>query len=513
MAYQPFLIADFASGLLTAKQPWLLPQDAFSSLTNLYVQDGVLKKRLGYTEFGTKFSTDAILGIFRHIDQTSGTEKILAANLDYLLELTGGAWAKVAHNTLVAAAVWTGDEDNLIHTVQYGDTLYMANDKDKCQSYDGTTFDHFYPLISGVTYVESGAFLATMKRRLIIFKTTEGATYFPQRARWSSATDQSDFTGDDCVDAPTGEHIQGIAQLGEDIIVYFDRSVWRFIYTGDATLPFRWERVSTDAGCRAPYTAIAHKGLAYAMGKAGLVATDGMQVERIDKNNPDVGLKIDPTNFNRCVSAIVEESRQIWIAYPSPGESTPDKILVMDFETGAWSTFDQAFTCFGFSETISSATWATLGGTWGSQTVSWGDASLQSGYPIILAGDASGNIWRVNSGLADDGDAIAMSAMSAKWNPFQKQGLSARMGWIDFFVTANAATEMTVSVLIDDMTTATISKTISFDMDAAKGWVSMPVNVAGRNFRLYLSQSAASQPVAIHAIRPWFMPTGRMRGE
>lgn len=50
MTYQPFLIAPFATGLDTDISPWLLPQDAFSNITNGHVHHGVVEKRDGYTK-------------------------------------------------------------------------------------------------------------------------------------------------------------------------------------------------------------------------------------------------------------------------------------------------------------------------------------------------------------------------------------------------------------------------------------------------------------------------------
>ncbi len=50
--FKPYPIDDLKYGKVTAKKPWLLPQDAFKELLNAYVERGVLKKRKGYTEWG-----------------------------------------------------------------------------------------------------------------------------------------------------------------------------------------------------------------------------------------------------------------------------------------------------------------------------------------------------------------------------------------------------------------------------------------------------------------------------
>lgn len=52
MSYQPFLVADFKTGLFDAREPWLAPIDAFPELKNGQVFRGRLTKRQGYVEYG-----------------------------------------------------------------------------------------------------------------------------------------------------------------------------------------------------------------------------------------------------------------------------------------------------------------------------------------------------------------------------------------------------------------------------------------------------------------------------
>lgn len=52
MAYQPFLIAPYSTGVDTGTEPWLLPKDAFQELIDGYIHHGVLRKRNGIQFFG-----------------------------------------------------------------------------------------------------------------------------------------------------------------------------------------------------------------------------------------------------------------------------------------------------------------------------------------------------------------------------------------------------------------------------------------------------------------------------
>lgn len=53
MSYQPYLIADYATGLDKALQPWLIPDDAQQELLDGYVYKGVMNKRQGYVPLAT----------------------------------------------------------------------------------------------------------------------------------------------------------------------------------------------------------------------------------------------------------------------------------------------------------------------------------------------------------------------------------------------------------------------------------------------------------------------------
>lgn len=53
MTYQPYLIANFATGLDKELQPWLLPDDAQSELYDGYIYEGVMNKRPGYQPLAT----------------------------------------------------------------------------------------------------------------------------------------------------------------------------------------------------------------------------------------------------------------------------------------------------------------------------------------------------------------------------------------------------------------------------------------------------------------------------
>ncbi|KKK80764.1 hypothetical protein LCGC14_2820240, partial [marine sediment metagenome] len=55
VAYKPFTIFDKKQGQIGARDPWLLPQDAFVEMQNCHLDQGVLEKRRGRSQFAQIF--------------------------------------------------------------------------------------------------------------------------------------------------------------------------------------------------------------------------------------------------------------------------------------------------------------------------------------------------------------------------------------------------------------------------------------------------------------------------
>jgi hypothetical protein len=49
---QPYPIYSLRAGKVTNLEAWLIPKDAFVSITNGHLRHGVLEKRKGYNFFG-----------------------------------------------------------------------------------------------------------------------------------------------------------------------------------------------------------------------------------------------------------------------------------------------------------------------------------------------------------------------------------------------------------------------------------------------------------------------------
>lgn len=89
MTYQAYQVSNFASGLVTSREDFLLPEDAFSKLENCQLRNGVLEKRKGNqvidvmvstntTTDVTSDTTDTIVGLVDH--KSDGVVKLITFN-------------------------------------------------------------------------------------------------------------------------------------------------------------------------------------------------------------------------------------------------------------------------------------------------------------------------------------------------------------------------------------------------------------------------------------------------
>ena len=141
MAYQPFLIAPFGTGLDTDLAPWLLPQDAFSDIINGHVHHGVVEKREGFSKQGDIVHQDQINwriatvtqanpGVVTVVDTTGLTngDTVEIRNVVGMTELNGNQYivANLAGTTFELSGVNT---TNFTPYVSAGDVYLIPGNR------------------------------------------------------------------------------------------------------------------------------------------------------------------------------------------------------------------------------------------------------------------------------------------------------------------------------------------------------------------------------------------------
>jgi hypothetical protein len=349
--------------------------------------------------------------------------------------------------------IWTGTDSDLFWSVNYFQAFWATNniagfhaaenasliaERDGIRWYgtlpgpippgtSATGWRNFNPqLTTGPnTFLTGGLIILPYKNRLVVLNTLEGAnlgatTRFPQRARWcqngtpfygdfpdgsSAQVDswRSDVVGKGSfIDAPTAESIVSAEFIKDTLIVYFERSTWQLVYTGNEVLPFVWQKINTELGTESTFSIVPFDRGVFGVGNYGIITCDSVNVQRIDQKIPDEVFQIQNKNDGvKRVYGIRDYNAQLvyWTfpvnsdednEAPSYELTFPNQVLVFNYLDGSWAEFDDCFTCFGYWQRFSDITWAQLNRTWESSNFSWNSGILQARYPDVIAGNQRG---------------------------------------------------------------------------------------------------------------------------
>lgn len=502
MVYSPFPVAGFVTGLEKNREPWLLPEDAFSTFTNARVKRGVVEKRNGYSLWKTISTPSAlpIMGIFRYYK--AGVEYLIVFNTKRMFK-----WVDPNLVDQTGANTWSSGATDYFWVANWLDKLYIVNNKEQLKDYDGTTVANVSVDFGSGAVVMLSPMVFVYKQHLMVLNVTEDGTANPTRARWSKPNDPDDWTNDGYVDAPTSDGIVTARFIGDDLIVWFERSVWKLKYTQNVDLPFRWEKIDDSEGCLSTYSIVNFPNELLVAGTTKLLMTDGIDVVDINKRIPDAVLDINPNSHTTVYSILVKEEEQVLISYPSGVNTTNDKTLVLNYGNNSWAEYDYGFVCFGLFSELSTTTWDDITDTWDDITLSWDDyGEKRAGYPTVLAGDASGNIFKLNDGSNDNSAAINFEIATKKWNPFVGKGRKARLGWVDFLMDKNSVTSLTVDFYVNNESIPYQSLSLTPDGTEEKVWKRLDSGAIGNFHRININHTQSGQKVRIHAIVPWFEP-------
>ncbi len=415
---------------------------------------------------------------------------------------------------------FTGDNTNFFWIANWelggSSRMYIVNDKDPMQKYDGTNLSRLVVNIGGdddINDLNSCLLVFIVKERIVIFSTNENGTDFFQRARWSSIKDPDTWPTESFKDAPTQDTIKSGAFIGDDLYIWFRKSVWRFAYTGDSTNPFEWERVDSKQGCEAQMSLVTNDNIQYAVGKTRLQLMDGRRVVPGDLKIPDVTLDWSQGSVLFSNALVVEQERHIATSYASSGAGEnadgniyPDRVLIRNYEDQGFTNWTMDVHTIGSTELGSDTTWET-DLTWQEIFDPWNAGSNEAGFPTTLIGDHAGLVLQLNTGGSDNGSDILWTAKSARFNPFISQGREAWLNRIDFFVDVNADSSFDVKSFLNTdsspFKTTTITAIAKKSADS-KAWYSVFVNASGFAHSIEITNNASNNRPIIHAMIFWF---------
>lgn len=601
--FKPFPIVNMRTGMALDLQPWLIPQDAFVNLENVYLYQGAIYKRAGYSllqqmihheevSLGTGNASNAtfsgtllipvrpgdvtvsdtvetftddgegvmagdqggtgtidyntgaisvtfnaaptlaqdiacsynyypalpVIGLWNYIS-ASGTEQLLAFDTRRI-----NYWDDV-YNKWVDPDnedQFTAEDFQFPWVCNWQNVSYITNGIDRIKTYSDGTLNNFDVdfVGDGLNHVDYALYAFPFKDRLVILRTQEDGSGFFQRARWCVPGNPGNWKEDEgggFVDAPTNDWIVAAGFLKDNLIVFFERSIWMLQYTGSYQLPFEWVRVVSQEGSISPLSLQEFSDEILAFGNTSIVGCDGQDTYDLADRLSNFVLAMNQEAVIYSYGGIDERRKQAWWSFPTISSDKPDKVMVYNYKDTAWSVFDIAMTCFGYFNTTSAddPTWDDMGEKiWDEVESIWDQREFQAGFPIMVGGDANGNVFRMNMGDSDNGAPIYAEILSGQWNPYRQQGQAATMGWVDFLVERDPDINLRVDFFADEEDAPYLNQMINLGGDnpdkskASKVWVRADCGAEADSHQIRLSHNTIGKQFVIHAIIPYFRAGG-----
>lgn len=351
-----------------------------------------------------------VMMVATYID-SNNTKKMIVADTQYvnIYNITGNILQDIS-----PATAYTGTKSDFFTWVNYKDAasvprLLFCNNVDVIQQYDGAVVTD-YAYTSSTISTLTASYMVVFKDRLILLRTTEDGTIFPQRLRISGTGASCDSfdttaTGAGFIDIPDGTWIQGATFNRDDLLIFTEASVWVLKYTGNDTTPFVLQLVDGSRGSDATFSAFTYLNRSSAASKRGLIITDGYQVERQDVSIPDFTFnEVDQDMFKLCYSGVVDDDRDHYLIYPpqnqTPGEEISQRILVTNYDEDNYSIYRLPLSCMGtysyaydvsWNDLLVYENWAQFAAVYGN----WNSFAFSKGTPFSVGGGHRGEIWKL----------------------------------------------------------------------------------------------------------------------
>jgi hypothetical protein len=370
----------------------------------------------------------------------------------YFAYAYNGSWEWIGPQ---AGAQWHGDDTNFFWCTNWvglaanNRALFVSNFQvddpngaivatdDPLRYYDGALWHDFYPafqpsggLHAASPYVATARIILPFKDRLLLLNTIEtnvaqtAQTAHPNRVRfchngsplannaWYEPNQRDSdpvvlpdvianhlSDGGGWIDATTDEEIVSAEFIKDRLIVYFERSTWELVYTGNQVQPFVWQKINTELGSQATFSTVPFDKVVLTIGNTGIHACNGANVERIDNKIPDEIFKIkDKLDGVARIAGIRDYFTEMvyWAFPPSNRAATtsfPDRVLVYNYANNSFAFNDDSFTAFGYFEQQTGPTWASSAPlTWEMAAFAWDSGVTQPQFRQVIAGNQQGFI-------------------------------------------------------------------------------------------------------------------------
>ena len=382
------------------------------------------------------YPAEPVMGLRTREQSTTNLETTIAFDTQFAYERSGNGWDRLG-----APTRWTGDNSQFFWSCNYKGAnpydvnFYVTNfnvpDNIKFIAQGASTWTNFRPQLdsgAGTRFLETCRIILPFKDRLVALNTIElegGQNRTHQnRCRFSQNGDPTNPANswlDDVVgrggfiDAPTEEAIITAEFIKDRLLVYFERSTFELVYTGDRALPFRWQQINNELGCESTFSVVGFDTSVMGVGNVGIHSSNSINVVRIDEKIPEEVFRIHNKNDGtRRVYGIRDYYNELvyWTFPDSESDPVfPTRILVYNYVNNSWAFFNDSFTCFGYFQKETDSTWESER-RWRELNNPWNSAVFQAAFPKIIAGNQQGFVFAINNDSSFNSPSLSITDMN-----------------------------------------------------------------------------------------------------
>jgi len=386
------------------------------------------------------YPAEPVMGFISYEVAAINDDPTYAFDTQFSYYFIAGGWEHLGGGP---GGLWTGSDseffwgENYRATASFDTLLFVTNNSatDHVRYYDGatwTTFQPRYTLNAGDT-IDGCRVIVSFKDRLLFLNTyerdhvTTNTENHPNRCRYSQNGDATTAATDwleapetagrgGWVDAPTKEAIISAKILRDRLVVFFERSTWELVYTGNNITPFVWQRINSELGAESTFSTVLFDKVLLGVGNVGIHACNGANVERIDNKIPQAVFNFHNGNegVERVYGIRDYFAETVYWAIPShlTDPTYPTRVLTYNYRNKTWGLNDDSFTCFGYIQNLNDETWAIATDEWQNRLDIWNDGAQQSEFRQVIAGNQEGYTLIVDIDTPRNAPALQITDMA-----------------------------------------------------------------------------------------------------
>lgn len=375
----------FSGGLNSTANPLNLADNECSDLQNVdFDKTGSVLKRNGYTALNTSaFNSGAAWTSLHFFELSSGT--------DYLIGTCGNKLAKMdsldgTWDDVTGALTITAGAENKFKWITFKDIAFGTNNVDPPIKWSGSGNGAAMTAVTGLT---DAKWIETWENYVFLANVTISGSIHTTRVYWSAINDPESWDAADFneVGFKDGQEITGLKAFGERLVIFKERSIWIAAFTGDADIPFTFQKTPSSVGCVSGYAIEEVNNNLLFWAQDGQYLFDGSNSTKLsDRITTTLGT-LAKGKFPQIVSSYQYEKNRAWAACTLSGGGTNNRVITWDSHNNAYS-FYKGHNANAFARVV------------------------VSGEERVYFGDYSGYVYRADTGL-DDYPANTLTAIDS----------------------------------------------------------------------------------------------------